>query len=122
MQELRRRLLLIHPGEVVYLGEADPDLDALLASGSIMGEPVIVVPGRISQCHTNAATFYRNSRSEGAVIATGYVVDAHDPGIWRQHSWAMLGGRIVETTHPRAIYWGVRISGPAADAWAARRS
>jgi hypothetical protein len=40
-------------------------------------------------------------------IVTGYALS--DDGLWRRHTWALEGERVIETTEPRVLYFGVRL-------------
>jgi len=44
----------------------------------------------------------------GARIVTRYALS--DDGMWRQHSWVLVGERLVETTEEREQYFGVVLS------------
>ena len=81
------------------------DVDALLGRAQF-------VPGRgarlkrmgMSACHDNAAQL--------AIKHPGwkwfYGMALSDDGCWRVHSWVLTTrGRIVETTVPRKVYWGL---------------
>jgi hypothetical protein len=102
---------------VVWQG--DPDIEAVLTGGEKWSGPRIrLVPGEPHACHYNVATLWRLATID--TIVTGYAMTADEDGIktWRQHSWGIASGRIVETTQRRSIYYGVRLVGAAADEFA----
>lgn len=69
----------------------------------IDGGSAELVEGEPSDCHVNAARLWRAGRSEA--IGTGYALS--DDGLWREHSWGVRAGRVIETTTPRLRYFGV---------------
>ena len=105
--ELRRRLLAIG-GNRVCLQVPDLDLPALLSRGrDFPTEGVRRRRLERNQCHRNVATLWCNA--PGRVrIATGYALS--DDGLWRQHSWAVKGGRVIETTERRTAYHGITLT------------
>jgi hypothetical protein len=53
------------------------------------------------------AAYYLSVRGT-ANIATGYGLS--EDGLWRQHSWLWNGKKVLETTVPRTIYFGVMLN------------
>lgn len=104
LRRLHERLLALGGEALVPLHE--PDLDAILARGEPFGPTQVILEGRPSQCHENVARL----PAEDYRIVTGWALSADD-GLWRQHSWALdAAGRVVETTEPRAAYFGYVLS------------
>jgi hypothetical protein len=69
-----------------------------------------------SMCHGNALGLWLASGG-GVRVATGYALS--DDGLWRQHSWALVDGRLVETTPcPRLRYFGFELSHAEAEEFA----
>jgi hypothetical protein len=66
--------------------------------------PLVVETGERNDCHGNVVRLWRSEKAE---IATGYALS--DDGLWREHSWGVRDGAVVETTEPRQCYWGVVI-------------
>jgi hypothetical protein len=108
MARLRERLLGHGGLEVVWVGH-EPHLEPLLERGRLF-------PARgwrrqfvmENQCHTNAAFLWDDSEGR-TKVASGYA--CCDRGLWRQHSWGVEGGRIVETTSARAVlYFGFELT------------
>lgn len=99
--------LLSLGGEFVAL-ELDSDLDALLKKGRVIDLPIQKVRGAVSRCHSNTAKLWDKNKDSGFQIWTGWVLD--DDTIWRQHSWGVMGGKIIETTEKREVYFGVELS------------
>jgi hypothetical protein len=111
--KLRRRLLDLGGEEIA--ARYEEDLEILLLLGEEFVGRARRRPGEQSQCHRNAGRLYRNG--ELAAIATGWALS--DDRIWRQHSWGIdWKGRIVETTEPRLMYYGVYLVRQAAAAFA----
>jgi hypothetical protein len=54
-------------------------------------------------CHENAARMWYASRGN-VKIATGWALSGD--GLWRQHSWGVENGNIIETTVKRLKYYG----------------
>jgi hypothetical protein len=116
LRALRRRLLSLGGLEVVPL--PDPDLEVVLARGEVFdGRRPTLRPDRASSCHSNVARLWR--ATDETRIVTGWALTAD--GLWRQHSWALdLGGRVIETTEKRILYYGAVLAGAEAEAFAAR--
>ena len=111
--KLRRRLLDLGGEEIA--ARYEEDLEILLLLGEEFVGKARRRPGEQSQCHRNAGRLYRNG--ELAAIATGWALS--DDRIWRQHSWGIdWKGRIVETTEPRLMYFGVYLVRQSADRFA----
>jgi hypothetical protein len=91
----------------------DPLIGLLVEEGSLVeGSSAQLVAGDLSDCHVNAARLWRSARCDG--IGTGYALS--EDGLWREHSWGASNGRVVETTTPRILYFGVLMSDERA-AW-----
>lgn len=106
---LRDRLLAV-AGAEACMPNVEEDLGRLLLFGEYwLGSGSILKPGRPCHCHSNSLRLWASNRSKYAV-ATGYAL-SHD-GMWRQHSWGLIGetgckgGRVVETTERRVLYFG----------------
>ena len=81
----------------------EEDLPLLLTRSQYWpGKGARKVKGAPSQCHWNVATLYDDAAIDS--IVTGYALS--DDGLWRQHSWGLKDGRIVETTTRRDAYVG----------------
>lgn len=110
--ELRSKLLS-HGGDEVVPALED-DIDKLISEGQLI-EPRTVefVDGTPSRCHENASLVFRNN-SPVTKIGVGWALS--DDGLWRQHSWAMVGRRkLIETTKEREQYFGFLLSGQEAN-------
>jgi hypothetical protein len=100
---LRKKLLSISGREMVPSKE--PDLDRIISKGDeINPHNIIFTKGRSNECHENSALLYKNGESI-TEIGTGWALS--DDGLWRQHSWAMRGSELVETTVERSVYYGI---------------
>jgi hypothetical protein len=94
-----------------------PDIlvDVLSEQGKPWAADVRHLPGQASSCHDNSIELWRSG--EAASIGTGYALS--DDGLWREHSWAATAeGVIIETTEPRARYFGLDLSGDEAEGFA----
>lgn len=115
-QLLLRDKLLAIAGEEVCLQWNDPDTPNICRHGQIwLGMPkrVKFMQGRPSQCHKNVCNLYeQNYKQHDVAIATGYALSAD--GLWRCHSWLLHKTartvKMIETTTPRAIYYGFVMS------------
>jgi len=70
-----------------------------------------------NSCHWNVASLWRQKEGSLVAIATGYALTK---GLWRQHSWGIQRDAILETTESRESYFGLRMEGSEADAYASR--
>jgi hypothetical protein len=103
--ELQERLCELGGHVVVPQPETLGELKALLENGAVCARGQLeLVQGRRNACHANAAATWFNTAG-AAVMWSGYVLSP--VGLWRQHSWNVLGDRIVESTEIRDVYFGV---------------
>jgi len=133
MRLLRNRLLEAAPKTTTcFPGLLEEDLSKILSRGFFqLGKHAKRMPGDPSQCHANAANLWEQNK-ERAAIVTGYALSKD--GIWRQHTWLIdlhksvgaEGARrmhgtffqIVETTEPRVLYYGFRLTEDEAEQFA----
>ena len=66
----------------------------------------IFVDGFRGACRWNALKVYREAIEPGLSLWCGYALYGRT---WYDHSWCMLGPRIVETTVPFRIYYGAAL-------------
>ena len=97
----------------------------MLAAGGAGCVPsrVKFLRGQPNGCHANAArivlgiTRVTRAGAAGADgIGTGFALSGD--GLWREHSWALDGGVLIETTERRTLYWGLVLRGDDAVRWA----
>jgi hypothetical protein len=103
---LARHLDDLVPGTLLVPSPGSPDteMDRLVDDGTLTdGSLAVLEPMGARKCHRNAALLW--DERPGTGIGTGYCLDGD--GLWRQHSWAVTDGTVVETTSPRAAYFGV---------------
>ena len=117
LHELRRRLLRLGGVQLVAPRDGEADLEALLDFGVAFPGRAKLRRGRRSDCHDNAGRLYAKA-PERTRIVTGYALS--DDGLWRQHSWALVDDRLVETTEPRELYFGFLLPAERARRWAER--
>jgi hypothetical protein len=70
------------------------------------GETVKIIKMRRSECHLNCKTLYKKGKV-GAVVF-GYALSTD--GLFRAHSWGIRNDQVIETTEPRLVYFGYKIS------------
>lgn len=108
---LRKQLLSISGDEVVPSKE--PDLDKINNKAEVINpHNIIHLEGRSNHCHENSAYLYQDKPSI-TEIGTGWALS--NDGLWRQHSWAMRGSELVETTVQRTKYYGILLNGDEAN-------
>ena len=90
---LRSKLLRIGGIDVDFVEDAY--LHPLADAGALFANTVVrITRGRPNQCHRNASRFWLTGKC--VAIATGYYLGPD--GIWRQHSWGVMGnGGILDT-------------------------
>jgi len=102
LKQLQDKLMSVG-GDIVCL-QKEPDLEMLLARGIVTEGKTVLKKMTPCHCHANVATLW--SRFEPKVkIVTGWGLS--EDGIWRQHTWALRGTTILETTEARTKYFGV---------------
>lgn len=107
---LKRKLLNI--GGKAVVPPTDPEetpesfLNGMLNKGQVINLSVEVKNMKSSDCHKNSAKLWKE---ENADISTGFSLS--EDGLWRLHSWAVKNRKIIETTVPREIYYGVVLTG-----------
>lgn len=121
---LVERLLALAGAKVVPPPLLESDLDALLSRGCEWEASSRLVRGAPSSCHRNVALVYSRDPQRFGIV-TGYALS--DDGLWRQHSWVhdtapFRRRRTIETTERRIRYFGVRLDGDEAKAFAANNS
>jgi len=115
-EHLEKKLLRYGGDLVVPMFTPNPNIEILLSRGHKFEYPVQMIEGRASECHGNTAALWQEGIIAG--IATGYGLS--DDGLWREHTWGILGRSIVETTVPRDIYFGVLLTRNEARTFAAQ--
>jgi hypothetical protein len=103
---LRKRLLRKGGLEVVLRPE--PHLDLLLSRGKFKSaDNVTFVQGDPGNCHGNSARCWLSNTAQRSVVV-GFAMS--EGQLWRQHTWVEEKGRVIETTEPRVLYFGARLS------------
>ena len=102
-EALKQRLLAV-AGQAVCL-HAEEDLPAILARGQFYrGYNSRTMRGRPINCHTNSASLWAANKGQ-LTLVTGYALSRD--GMWRCHSWCVgMGGKVIETTEKRVLYYG----------------
>jgi hypothetical protein len=117
---IRLKALLLRFGGEYLVAPPNPDSDvrALLESGFLISGAISLKRMKRSSCHQNVSQLWRKRRSGIIGIATGYALS--DDGLWRQHSWGLRRDGVLETTEPRAKYFGIILQDEKADQFAER--
>ena len=71
-------------------------------------------PMRHSNCHGNVSALYQDKKIDH--IVTGFALTTD--GAWREHTWGLKDGDIVETTVRRLLYFGKVLDEKEADSFA----
>ena len=109
LKPLQDKLLLLG-GDWVAL-EPECDAEALLNKGRLFKGRITFKRMASHNCHGNCAQLWIN-KPDTYKIATGWALS--NDGIWRQHSWLLKRNAIIETTEPRAMYYGIVLDFEAA--------
>jgi len=108
-----QKLLALGGTRVVWLRE--DFLTELLSRGRPFNLPVELFGMPSNRCHANAA-FLWGKDIEGTRLVFGYGL--FQDGLWRQHSWCVKNGVLLETNVPMNKYFGIEFSQTAsAKAW-----
>lgn len=95
--------------------EDEPDLNILAKRGErISADNRTMKLGQRNQCHANTSRLYAAGKVDA--IVTGYALCSD--GGWRQHTWGMKKNNVVETTYEYLAYYGTRLVGAEAKAFA----
>ena len=116
LADLRTILLQYGGTELVVPASADPDVPALIERGVLMSQTAVLRIMDEGVCHENVAELWLDKEFGLLGIGTGYALSKD--GLWRQHSWGVGQGQIIETTEARTAYFGVMLQGEAADSFA----
>jgi hypothetical protein len=103
---LNAMLLTVAPGRVVPMPE--PHIAEILKRGAVVTGNVRVRLGEPNACHLNACVQWL--RDPRARIYAGY---AYSGGVWRQHSWNVLGADIIDMHDLAEIRFGVALADPS---------
>jgi hypothetical protein len=105
LKPLQEKLLSLC-GDWVAL-QPECDLKAILDRGRIFSGKIIFKKLASRNCHGNCCELWVENVGRYR-IATGWALSTD--GIWRQHTWLLSGKRIIETTEPRIMYYGIELS------------
>jgi hypothetical protein len=115
MSEALKVTLLKYGGEsVAIMPEPEGVLDKLLSRGQVWsGLRARKIAGARNRCHGNSALAYfrfsnNQTKWKSCKIMTGYAMASDS--IWRQHSWLLVDGRLVDTTMTFELYFGIILS------------
>lgn len=115
VMKLCRRLLHLGGKRVCVPLEEPPAMwDAMVKSGeSFQGSGLKLKLGRPSHCHANCVRLWKRNKNKYHIV-TGYGMMADEE--WRRHSWLVdKSGKVIETTVPRQIYFGIVFNGEGAE-------
>jgi hypothetical protein len=104
-----------HGGVAFIVPDCEPHLESIVSRGAVFdGRNPVRIHGEPCRCHTNSALYW-SDHDDTVQIVTGYALS--DDGVWRQHTWCrrLKSGRIVESTEPRVLYFGVCLTHEESD-------
>lgn len=115
MYQLRERhavhdlyeLLQTNGTVVVPAYDTYEDLLSLIHEWVFFGETDKFIKWRPSSCHENSADYCK--RKKGASLYTWYALS--EDNLWRQHSWVVEWGLVLETTVWRLSYYWIELTG-----------
>ena len=115
---MRLKALLLRSGGEFLVAPPKPDSDvrALLESGFLISGAISLKRMQCRSCHQNVSQLWRERGSGIIGIATGYALS--EDRLWRQNSWGLRRAGVLETTEPRAKYFGIIFQGEKADQFA----
>jgi len=97
---------LLECGGTGIAARYEEDISSILSRGTCLdGRGAKLVEGKPISCHANAAALYELDERNG--IMTGWALS--DDGLWRQHSWCLREGAVLETTVLRRLYYGFEL-------------
>ena len=113
--DFRDLLLRLGGEEFVPSPSLDLNVPALMETGSLIDGVVVSRMIEEGYCHENVSELWLEKDSLDG-IGDGYALSGD--GLWRQHSWGIKNGEIIETTSPRVKYFGRCLQGSDADQFA----
>ena len=104
-RKVRERLLAIG-GEEVCIRQVEPsDIHRLVKRGELWsGEKSRLVKMEPISCHQNSLALWKEGKGD---LANGFALSKD--GLWREHSWIVSDGGVIETTTPRMAYYGAKL-------------
>lgn len=121
MQKLKSTLA--RAGYAAILPHLEEDIVKITSRGEFI-QPIeyYLVKGAPIRCHANSAAIWEENQNN-IVLMTGYALS--EDGVWRQHTWCLMvrdpdtgelcPEAIVETTVPRVLYYGFRLTNEESD-------
>ena len=110
-QDLNKKLLSIG-GEIV-VPMPEPHLEEILNRGQIYKDKNSIhyekgLRTYPSECHINISYDYVRFCGKDFKIITGWALSSD--GYWRQHTWGLWKGHIIESTVSRMLYFGYELN------------
>jgi hypothetical protein len=104
-KELASKLLGIAGTRVAIQAMDAWSSQLILAGGKLLDVPAIIQKkGKRNGCHNNSAALWKKDPASYRLV-TGWALSG---GCWRRHSWVLdQKGRVIETTLPQELYFGV---------------
>jgi len=97
------RLKLLSIGGLEIVPREELDVEKILSRGKLIEKPVKLTGDPSSRCHSNSARIWYNNQDDCRIV-TGWALS--DDGLWRQHTWVIVGDDLLETTSERLKYFG----------------
>jgi hypothetical protein len=87
----------------------------ILQGGKLLAFSAIVLKkGRRNRCHDNSAALWKK-KPQSYLLVTGWALNQD---VWRRHTWLLdKRGRVIETTVPQELYFGVILTDEEAQAF-----
>lgn len=105
-KQLKEKLLSIGGGEVLLHQVAPSDIDRLLTRGELWsGRKDRMQRMQHNRCHENSVRLWEGKKGD---LVNGFALSRD--GLWREHTWIVNGDMVIETTEPRAAYYGARLT------------
>lgn len=115
--DLYQQLWTLKRGHV-HTGYNMPFVDAMFERGQLFGPTDHLQLGRPRECHRNSLLLWH--ASGGALRLTTGFAYCEDTDMWVHHTWLLnSGGRTLETTVRRDLYWGAVLTDQEAHCWIA---
>jgi len=114
-KKLCHRLLQVGGKEVCVPLQEPPELWEAMAKGgqSFQSSGVQLKRGRPCDCHANCVRLWKRNKNIYRIV-TGFGMQGDQQ--WRRHSWLVdKSGKVIETTVPRQIYFGIVFEGEGAE-------
>jgi hypothetical protein len=114
-QAICARLLAIRGTRVAVQAADTWSSPLILHGGKLLSfTDIILKKGQRNRCHDNSAALWKK-KPQSYLLVTGWALKQD---VWRRHTWLLdKQGRVVETTVPQELYFGVILTDEEAQAF-----